>query len=61
MVPTYDKYATLRFWDENNVPECVRNKCISEDDNELTFGMYPSRIYGGKFWNSNLLKLAKKV
>ena len=53
----YDAYATLRFGDENNVPEFIRNKCISEDDNELTLGV---QIYNGKFWNKTALKLAKK-
>ena len=56
----YDAYAALRFGDENNVPEFIRHKCISEDDNELTFGVHSFQIYNGKFWNETALKLAKK-
>ena len=56
----YGNYADLRFGGKNNVPEFIRSKCISGDDNELTFGVHPSSIYNRKFWNSNSPKLAKK-
>ena len=56
----YGNYADLRFGGKNNVPEFIRSKCISGDDNEPTFGVHPSRIYNGKFWNHNALKCATK-
>ena len=56
----YGNYADLRFGGKNNVPKFIISKYLSGDDNELTFGVHPSRNYNGKFWNLNLPKFAKK-